>query len=100
MTVQQDRAAMFLAQTHEVENIAHEFQDVNLYTTDLALQEAVHREGAGWANEALTAFGALTGSAEYLELGHLANKFGPEFDPQDRFGNRVDLARYHPSYTS
>jgi putative acyl-CoA dehydrogenase len=98
MTVQQDRAALFLAQTHEVENVGSEFQDVNLYTSDLALQEAVTREGAGWATESLTAFGALTGSAEYLELGHLANKFGPEFDPQDRFGNRVDLAKYHPSY--
>ncbi len=71
---------------------------MNLYSADLALQEAVAREGGGWATEALTAFGALTGSAEYLELGHLANKFGPEFDPQDRFGNRVDLAKYHPSY--
>jgi len=33
-----------------------------------------------------------------LELGHLANKFPPEFDSHDRFGHRVDLVRFHPAY--
>ncbi|MDO8330983.1 MAG: acyl-CoA dehydrogenase family protein [Fluviicoccus sp.] len=95
---EQDSASRFLADTHEVQNVSREFQDVNLYTTDTALQAAVHREGGGWADAELEKFGALTGSADYLELGHLANKFGPEFDPQDRFGNRVDLVKYHPAY--
>ncbi|HYR26331.1 MAG TPA: acyl-CoA dehydrogenase family protein, partial [Aquabacterium sp.] len=63
-----------------------------------ALQEAVEREGAGWAHEDLSRFGALTGSAEYLELGAAANRVPPELDTHDRFGNRVDLVRFHPAY--
>ena len=58
----------------------------------------MRREGASWAHDALTDFGAFVGRAEYLELGVLANKFGPELDTHDRFGNRVDLVRFHPAY--
>ncbi len=88
----------FLASTHEVVNVSHELVDYNLYAQDTALVEAVRREGASWAHDALTDFGAFVGRAEYLELGVLANKFGPELDTHDRFGNRVDLVRFHPAY--
>ncbi|MDP2001185.1 MAG: acyl-CoA dehydrogenase family protein, partial [Rhodoferax sp.] len=89
---------LYLADTHEVSNLSRELCDYNMYTSDTALSEAVQREGAPWAESELTAFGQLTGSAEYLELGHLANKFQPEFDTHDRFGNRIDLVKFHPSY--
>ena len=39
----------FLAETHEVVNVAHELGDTNLYLQDVALQEAVRRERAAWA---------------------------------------------------
>ena len=87
-----------LADTHEVINVSRELADFNAYTQDSALREAVGREGAGWAHEALTAFGRLTGSADYLELGVLANRNPPELDTHDRFGHRVDLVRFHPAY--
>lgn len=90
--------ASWLADTHEVTNVSRELQDYNLYRQDAVLQEAVQREGAGWAEASLTAFGARAGSADYLELGHLANRFTPEFDTHDRFGNRIDLVKYHPAY--
>ena len=90
--------ALHLADTHEVFNVGEELVDYNAYRSDTALQEAVRREGAGWADEALTAFGALTGSAEYLELGVLANRHPPELDTHDRFGRRIDLVRFHPAY--
>jgi putative acyl-CoA dehydrogenase len=89
---------LFLADTHEVINVGRELVDYNAYLQDAALQEAVGREGAGWARDALVAFGALAGSADYLELGVLANRNPPELDTHDRFGNRVDLVRFHPSY--
>ncbi|MFZ5723647.1 MAG: isovaleryl-CoA dehydrogenase [Pseudomonadota bacterium] len=92
------RESMFLASTHDVENVSRELTDYNMYTQDTALQEAVRREGADWATARLASFGALTGSAGYLELGALANKFPPEFDTHDRFGNRIDLVKYHPAY--
>ncbi|MFP5440533.1 MAG: acyl-CoA dehydrogenase family protein, partial [Gammaproteobacteria bacterium] len=88
----------FLASTHEVVNVSRELVDYNMYRQDAALQEAVKREGGGHADAALEKFGALTGSADYLELGALANRNPPELDTHDRFGNRVDLVKFHPAY--
>ena len=88
----------FLAETHEVVNVSRELQDFNLYASDPALREAVSREGACWAEAELDAFGARIGTAAYLELGVLANRWQPELETHDRFGNRVDLVRYHPAY--
>ncbi len=90
--------ALYLAETHDVVNVGRELVDTNLYLQDAALVDAVMREGAAWAHDDLTAFGALTGSADYLELGVQANRWGPELDTHDRFGNRVDLVRFHPAY--
>jgi putative acyl-CoA dehydrogenase len=87
-----------MADTHEVTNVSRELAAYNMYTEDAALKEAVERERAGWANADLTRFGALTGSAEYLELGAVANKYIPELETHDRFGNRVDLIKFHPAY--
>jgi putative acyl-CoA dehydrogenase len=91
-------SVLYLADTHEVEHLSNELSNYNMYTQDVALVEAVQREGGMGAQDELTQFGALTGSADYLELGHLANKHQPEFDTHDRFGNRIDLVRFHPSY--
>ncbi|MFT4101084.1 MAG: isovaleryl-CoA dehydrogenase [Burkholderiaceae bacterium] len=88
----------YLADTHEPTNLGSELVDYDMYRQDAALVEAVHREGAAWADTALSEFGRLTGSAEYLELGTLANKHLPELDTHDRFGRRVDLVRFHPAY--
>jgi len=89
---------LFLADTHEVVNVSRELVDYNSYLQDAALQEAVRREGAAWAQDDLTAFGNLTGSADYLALGVLANRYGPELETHDRFGNRIDLVTFHPAY--
>lgn len=91
-------SAAYLADTHEVSNLSTELCDYNMYAQDAALREAVQREGGSWAEPELAEFGKLTGSADYLELGRLANKFAPEFDTHDRFGNRIDLVSFHPSY--
>ena len=85
------------AATHEVINQPVELVAINLYDSDIALKEAVQREGASWASDSLGAFGARAGSAEFLELGTLANKNPPELDTHDRYGRRVDLIRFHPS---
>src|SRR4029077_1335159 len=86
------------AVNHEVFNQPVELVEYNLFDSETALKEAVAREGAGWASDALGAFGARAGSAEFLELGTLANKNPPELDTHDRYGRRVDLVRFHPSY--
>ncbi len=86
------------AATHEVENQAPPLVDHNLYRTDRCLGEAVRREGAGWAEARLDAFGAKAGSAEVIELGHLANRHVPELRTHDRCGHRVDEVAFHPAW--
>jgi len=86
------------AATHAVFNQPTELADYNLFSGDAALQDGVARERGGWASNELAALGARLGAAETLELGILANRSPPELDTNDRYGNRVDLVRYHPSY--
>ena len=95
-----DRDALdpYGAATHAVFNQPTELVDCNLFSGDAALQDGVAREGGGWASNELAALGTRLGSAETLELGILANRNPPELDTHDRYGHRVDLVRYHPSY--
>ena len=95
---QRDALDPYGAATHAVFNQPSELADTNLFSGDAALQDGVAREGGGWASNELAALGARLGSAETLELGVLANRNPPELDTHDRYGNRVDLVRYHPAY--
>ena len=84
--------------THAVENQVPELPGFDLYAADVPLREAVQREGAGWAEDRLLALGSEIGTPEMFHLGHLANKFSPELQTFDRFGNRIDEVEFHPSY--
>ena len=84
--------------THEVLNQSPAFENVNLFTSDAALGEAVEREGGGGAKERLAAFGAVCGSAEAFERGRLANEFPPRLKTFDAKGNRLDIVEFHPAY--
>ncbi|HSD93149.1 MAG TPA: isovaleryl-CoA dehydrogenase [Methyloceanibacter sp.] len=85
-------------QEDEVFNQSPPFADVNLFTSDRALGEAVAREGASSARAGLEAFGALTGSAKALELGRLANDHPPRLRSFDPRGRRIDRVEFHPAY--
>ena len=87
-----------LFQTHEVFNQSPPFQDVNLFTTDPALMDAVERAGAGHAARQLSRFGATCGSAEALETARLANDNAPRLRAFDSRGERLDVVEYHPAY--
>jgi putative acyl-CoA dehydrogenase len=87
-----------LGETHQVHNVASELHSYNLFTTDAAMMEGVKREGGEWGLDEIEAFGEKCGKPDYLELGFLANKYIPELDTHDRFGNRVDAVRYHGAY--
>ena len=56
----------YLAHTHEVINQPAALVDYNLYSTDLALREAVGVQGGEAAEASLLAFGARLGSAEFI----------------------------------
>ena len=87
-----------LMATHEVINQAHALENYNAYTRNIPLHEAVAREGAGWAQDWLTACGAEVGSAEWIEHGRLANVNTPQLRLFDRYGNRRDEVEFHPSW--
>ena len=84
--------------THEVFNQAPPFGDFNLYACDLALREAVEREGAGWAAAGLHQLGEQLGSAAVLDLARVANEFTPKLVNFDRNGHRIDEIEFHPAW--
>lgn len=88
----------YMAETHDVENQPPELQDYNLYSQDIALQEAVHREGAAWAEDDLLEFGKITGSRELINMGFQANENPPRLYTHDARGKRIDEVRFHPAY--
>jgi len=87
-----------LPATHDAFNQSPPFVDVNLFTSDLALRDAVEREGGGHASERLAAFGARCGSAEAFERGRLANENTPRLRAFDAKGYRLDRVEFHPAY--
>ncbi len=83
--------------THEVFNQPPPLEDINLYTSDRALVEAVKREGGAWGAARLEAYGALAGG-ELLRLGFEVNIHKPVLRTHDRYGHRLDEIEFHPSY--
>ncbi|QNN52468.1 acyl-CoA dehydrogenase family protein [Nocardioides mesophilus] len=70
----------------------------NTVTSDHALVDAVTRHASSATVEDLVALGAGAGSAEAREHGLLANQNEPVLTSYDRFGNRIDEVRFHPSW--
>ena len=87
-----------LARTHDVFNQSTPWADVNLFTTNQPLQEALRLHAPGLAVAGLTALGAEMGSAEMLTHARLANTHKPQLRTHDRFGHRTDVVEFHPSY--
>ncbi len=83
--------------THQVFNQPTPLEPCNLYTSDVALQEALHREGGGWAQEQVAEYGELAGGP-MMALGFQANEFPPRLRAFDRYGHRIDEVEYHPAY--
>ena len=84
--------------THEVANQPPPLEDVNLFTGDRALSEAVEKAGGGMHRHRLTTLGAQCGSAEVIDWGVEANRQAPVLDTFDRYGQRIDEVRFHPAY--
>jgi putative acyl-CoA dehydrogenase len=83
---------------HEVANQPPPLVDYNLFEADRSLVEAVRREGAEWAEERISAVGALAGSERAQTLGRLANENPPKLRTHDRYGHRVDEVEFHPAW--
>lgn len=74
------------------------FEDINLFSTDVPLQAALHAAGVDAEREDLAAFGAAWGAREAMELGRLANENPPRLKTLDPRGERIDRVEFHPAY--
>jgi putative acyl-CoA dehydrogenase len=84
--------------THDVTNQGRPLEGVNYFDADLALQEALGREGGGWAVDRARDCGAVAGSAEAQEHGRRADRNEPRLLTHDRYGRRIDVVDYDPSW--
>lgn len=82
----------------EVRNQAPPLQPVNLFEVDLALREALEREGGGWGVDRAREAGAAAGSVEALEHSRRAERNVPVLHTYDRYGNRIDEVELDPSW--
>ncbi|MBC7911548.1 MAG: isovaleryl-CoA dehydrogenase [Pyrinomonadaceae bacterium] len=85
-------------QPDEVFNQSPPLENYNLFLEDAPLREALRREGGGWAEEQVSAFGELAGRAETLRLGETANRYAPVLRTHDRYGQRIDEVEFHPAW--
>jgi putative acyl-CoA dehydrogenase len=86
------------ASTHEVTNQAPPIAPYNVFEADLALREALEREGGGWGVDRMRDTGELAGSAEALEHAERAERNEPVLRTHDRYGNRIDQVELDPSW--
>ena len=84
--------------THEVLNQSPPFVDVDLFTIDRPLAEAVAANGGTPAQKELSEFGQHWGSAAMAERARLANENTPKLRTFDSKGNRRDEVEFHPAY--
>jgi putative acyl-CoA dehydrogenase len=84
--------------THEVLNQVPALVDWNPLRADVALREALAREGGAWAEGQVDAHAAQAGSAEVVAWGFQANENVPKLCTHDRFGNRIDEVVFHPAW--
>jgi putative acyl-CoA dehydrogenase len=84
--------------THEVFNQSPPFEDVDLYSLDRPLVEAVAAFGGGRAEKELSDFGRHWGSAAMAVRGRAANENTPKLRTFDSRCNRRDEVEFHPAY--
>ena len=88
--------AMFA--THEVFNQAEALADVNLYSGNTALQDALRFNHPGFDQARFASLGAEVGSIDMQTHARLANEYPPRLHTHDRVGRRIDEVEFHPSY--
>jgi putative acyl-CoA dehydrogenase len=84
--------------TRAVRNQAPPLLPADLLGGDLALGEAIEREGGGWGIDRLRDASAVAGSAEAAEHGRRAERNEPRLLTHDRYGTRIDEVELDPSW--
>ena len=84
--------------THEVFNQSPSFEDVDLFSLDRPLVDAVAANGGASAQHELSQFGKHWGSAAMAARGRIANENPPKLRTFDARGSRRDEVEFHPAY--
>ena len=84
--------------THEVFNQSPPYENVDLFLSDLPLQDALKANGGADEAPMLAAFGRHWGTAEMFALGRRANENVPKLHAFDASGFRRDRIEFHPAY--
>ncbi len=66
-----------MSPTHEVGNQPPPLGDIDLWSADPILSQAVNTHGAGWAMSHLADFGLQVGTVETRQLARDANRYTP-----------------------
>ena len=82
----------------EVFNQSPPYENVDLFSSDIPLQDAVKANGVAQEAAALSAFGRQWGSADMFALARQANENPPKLRAFDAKGRRCDTIEYHPAY--
>jgi len=82
----------------EVRNQAPPLQPIDLFAVDLALREALEREGGGWGVARAHEAGAAGGRPAALHHSRRAERNEPILHTHDRYGNRIDEVELDPSW--
>src|SRR5690606_27398044 len=92
-----EEGRMAASATHIVVTQPPEFAPRDLWRDDLALREALRREGGDAFTDAVAGYGALAGG-ELLALSFDAHRDRPRLRTHDRAGRRIDTVEFHPNY--
>jgi putative acyl-CoA dehydrogenase len=84
--------------TQEVFNQSPAYENIDLFSSDGPLQEAVRVNGAEHEAPALAVFGRQWGTAEMFALARRANENTPKLYTFDPKGFRRDVVEFHPAY--
>jgi putative acyl-CoA dehydrogenase len=84
--------------THEVVNQSPPYRDVDLFSSDRPLMDAVSARGGGAEIAELSSFGRQWGAAAMFGLGEQANQCVPQLEAFDSSGFRRDTVTFHPAY--
>jgi putative acyl-CoA dehydrogenase len=87
-------------QTHTVFNQVPPLENLDVFSSNLPLVEAVQREGAGWVTQRAAELGRFVGAVggPQQEWGRLANENKPVLRTFDRYGHRIDEVEFHPAW--
>ena len=84
--------------SNDISNQPPRFENINLFSADRVLAEAVVREGPAIDAAPLEEFGGAMGSAEMWDMAATMHRHTPELRRFDRYGRRIDEVEYYPAY--